>query len=254
MDLKLKGKSAIITGAAYGLGKAICLSLASEGVNVVVNYIGGDKEKAEKTVEFVKEEYGVNAFAIKGDITVEQDVKALFEQTIENFGSLDILINNAGICPISLVKDMSYKEWNSVIDVNLSGTFLTNREMVNTLIGLSKPGVIINIVSPAAFIGSKRGKSHYSASKGGVLSFSISLSKEVAKYGIRVNALAPGMLYTEMTAATLDAEMEKYNNSIPIGRIGQVDEIANVVTFGASEMSGYVTGALIDVSGGLIGR
>jgi 3-oxoacyl-[acyl-carrier protein] reductase len=178
----------------------------------------------------------------------------MFEETLKNFGSVDILINNAGICPITMVKDMSYEEWKSVIDVNLSGTFLTNREMVNTLISLEKPGVIINIVSPAAFIGSKNGKSHYSASKGGVLSFSISLAKEVAKYGIRVNALAPGMLYTEMTAKTLDAQMEQYTSNIPIGRIGQVDEIANAVTFGASEKSGYVTGALIDVSGGLIGR
>ena len=254
MDLKLEGKCALVTGAAHGLGKAICLSLASEGVNVVINYRGSSRQKAETTAEYIKKEYGVKAICLKCDITNEDEVSAMFKEIVNRLGGLDILINNAGVCPISMVKVMSYSEWKTVIGANLDGTFLTSREMINTAIELKKPGVIINIISPAAFIGSSRGKSHYAASKGGVLSFSISLAKEVAKYNIRVNALAPGMLYTEMTAKTLDEEMDKYINSIPIGRIGRVEEIARVVTFIASDLAGYVTGAVIDVSGGLIGR
>lgn len=253
MDLKLNGKSAIVTGGAQGLGKAICISLAAEGVNVAVNY-RSNAPKADETVKELIDVYGVDAFAYKADITVEQEVKDLFETAMQRFGQLDILINNSGVCPVTMIKDLSYEEWQMVMNTNLSGTFLTNREMINVLIDAKRPGSIVNIVSSAAFIGSKRGKTHYSASKGGVLTFTTSLAKEVAEYNIRVNAVAPGLMYTQMTAKVLDAEIDKYNKSIPIGRIATVEEVANVVTLTASDASSYVTGAVVDVTGGMIGR
>lgn len=253
MDLKLNGKSAIVTGGAQGLGKAVCISLAAEGVNVAVNY-RTNEIKAEQTVQEIKERYGVDAFAFQADITEEEKVKALFAAAIQRFGCLDILVNNSGVCPVTMVKDMSYDEWQMVMNTNMSGTFLTNREMINALIDSKRPGSIVNIVSSAAFIGSKRGKTHYSASKGGVLSFTISLAKEVSQHNIRVNAVAPGLMYTQMTAEVLDAEMDKYNKTIPIGRIATVEEVANIVTMTASDASSYVTGAVVDVTGGMIGR
>lgn len=253
MDLKINGKSAIVTGGAQGLGKAVCQCLASEGVNVAVNY-RSSADKAQETVNEIKAAYGVDAFAIQADITAEQDVRNLFAAAKERFGALDIMVNNSGVCPITMIKDTSYEEWKMVIDTNLSGTFLTNREMVNTLIDSGRSGAIVNIVSSAAFIGSKRGKTAYSASKGGVVTFTHSLAKEIAQYGIRVNSVAPGLMYTTMTAEVLDAEEDKYNKTIPIGRIGTVEEVARMVVLTASDVSAYITGALVDVTGGMISR
>ena len=196
----------------------------------------------------------MKAIAIKADITVEDDVKKMFTKILEEFSTIDILVNNSGICPISMVKDMSLAEWESVIKTNITGTFLTCREMVNMLGNLKKAGKIVNIASQSAFNGSSTGKSHYSASKGGVVSFTISLAKEVASQKINVNAVAPGMMYTEMTAETLDKDLKKYERNIPLGRIGKVEETARAVLFLSSDVSDYITGSVIDVSGGIIGR
>ena len=203
MDLNLNNKIALVTGGSRGLGKAICLNLASHGATVAVNY-RQDPAKAKDLITEIKEKYNVKVISVKGDITVEEDVKSIFQEILKEFSKIDILVNNSGICPISMVKDMSLTEWESVIRTNLTGTFLTCREMVNILISQKKPGKIVNIASASAFTGSKNGKSHYSASKGGVVSFTVSLAREVASYGINVNAVAPGMMYTEMTAQTLD--------------------------------------------------
>jgi len=253
MDLGLKGKVALVTGGSHGLGRAICLNLAAEGANVAVNY-RKDPEKARALVDEIGKMYGTAAIAVRGDITAEADVKRIFREVIDRLSGIDILVNNSGVCPISLVKDMSLEEWEGVIKTNLTGVFLTSREMVNALIGMNKPGKIVNIASQAAFNGSKTGKSHYSASKGGVVSFTVSLAKEVAAYGINVNAVAPGMMYTEMTAATLDEKMDRYKKEIPLGRIAGLDEVARVVSFLSSDASSYITGATVDVSGGITGR
>lgn len=253
MDLKLKNKVALVTGGSYGLGKEICLNLASEGVLVAVNF-RRYPERAEEVVSEIKEKYGLKALAVGGDVTKEDDVKRMFAEVIEEFSTIDILVNNSGICPVSMVKDMSLEEWESVMKTNLTGTFLPCREMVNILIDNNKPGKIVNIASQSAFNGSSTGKTHYAASKGGVVTFTHSLSKEVASHGINVNAVAPGMMYTDMTAETLDKNMDRYKKSIPLGRIAELDEVARVVSFLASDASSYITGSTIDVSGGITGR
>lgn len=253
MDFRLKGRTALVTGGTRGLGKAICMSLAQEGANIAINY-KDNIEKANLLASEIKDRYGVSAITVQGNIGCEEDVKHIFTEVLDQFPGMDILVNNAGICPVSMVKDMTLEEWNSVIRTNLTGTFLTCREMVNLLIIRGIPGNIVNISSQAAYNGSKTGKSHYSASKGGVVSFTLSLAKEVACYGIRVNAVAPGMIHTEMTADTLERNMEKYKKEIPLGRIADNEEVARVVVFLASEASSYITGTTVDVSGGIIGR
>ena len=253
MDLGLKGRTALITGGSRGLGKAICMYLAQEGANIAINF-KNNIEKANLLASEIQDRYGVSAITVQGSIYCEEDVKRIFREVTDKFPGMDILVNNAGICPVTMVKDMTLEEWDSVIQTNLTGTFLTCREMVNSLIIRDMPGNIVNIASQAAFNGSKTGKSHYSASKGGVVSFTLSLAKEVAQYGIKVNAVAPGMIYTEMTADTLDKNMERYKKEIPLGRIAEGEEVARVVAFLASKASSYMTGTTVDVSGGITGR
>lgn len=253
MDLGLAGKVALVTGGSRGLGKSICLSLAAEGAWIALNY-RRDETAALEAANEVVENFKTRAICVKGDVTRETDVMQLFAETIATFGHVDILVNNSGICPISLVKDMSLEEWENVIRTNLTGTFLTCREMVNHLLARKSPGKIINIASQSAFNGSKNGKSHYAASKGGVVSLTHSLALEVAASGISVNAVAPGMMYTEMTADLLNSQLKHYEDTIPIKRIATADEVAKVVTFLASDASGYIAGSTIDVSGGIVGR
>lgn len=253
MELAFENKVVLVTGGAHGLGRAICLEFAAEGANIAVNFRRNAKQ-ANELVKEIRHKFGVKASAVQGDITNEADVVRIFEEASKQLSGVDVLVNNSGICPTSLVKDMTLEEWESVIKTNLTGTFLTSREMVKRLLKDNKRGNIVNVASQSAYNGSKSGKSHYSASKGGVVSFTLSLAKEVAAYGIRVNAVAPGMMYTEMTADTLDKNMAKYRAEIPLGRIAEIEEVAKVIAFLASEASSYITGATIDVSGGIIGR
>ncbi len=252
MNLNLGGKTAIVTGGGHGLGRAICLCLAAEGVQIAVNYSSSEKQARQLVDEIGV--HGVKAIAVKGDVSSESDVAALFSITEEKLGAVTLLVNNAGICPVAMIKDMDYAEWKRVLDVNMSGVFLTCREFISRLTASGQAGAVVNVSSLTAYIGSKRGKTAYSASKGGVVTFTTSLAKEVAADGIRVNAVAPGMMYTNMTKDVLDHERDKYDAQIPLGRIGEVEETARVVAFLLSDASSYMTGATIDVSGGMAGR
>jgi 3-oxoacyl-[acyl-carrier protein] reductase len=167
---------------------------------------------------------------------------------------LDILVNNAALCPTCDVKDLTTADWTRTIEVNLTGTFLCSREMVRQLVAAGRPGRIVNISSQAAFRGSTTGHAPYDASKGGIVSLTVSMAREVARHGIAVNAVAPGMMLTEMTAKTLQANRQKYLARIPLGRVGNTSEIADVVVFLASDRAGYMTGATVDVSGGMLMR
>ena len=253
MDLELNHKVALVTGASHGLGKAICLALAAEGANVAVNY-RRNPEKAQAVVAEIEQISGAQAMAVEGDVSREADVARIFRQIEERFSVVDVLVNNAAVCPTCTVEDMTEDQWSRTIQVNLTGTFLCCREMVRRLRAAERGGRIVNVSSQAAFRGSTTGHAPYDASKGGMISFTVSLAREVAQQGIAVNAVAPGMMYTEMTAKTLDANQQKYLVRIPLHRIGKTSEVANVIVFLASNAASYMTGATVDVSGGMLMR
>lgn len=253
MDLHLKDKVALVTGGSHGLGKSICLGLAAEGAKVAVNY-RQRPEKAAAVVKDIQETYAGEAIAVYGDMSSEMEIMKMFPQIAAQFGPLDILVNNAAICPQAWVKDTLAEVWNSVLQVNLTGTFIACREMVKGLIEAKRPGRIVNIASVAAFHGSTSGQAAYDASKGGMISFTVSLAREVAPYGITVNALAPGLMVTDMTEKKYLAQKEKYLARIPLGRFGETEEIADAVVFLCSDRARYVTGTTMNVSGGILMR
>ena len=253
MECNLRGKSAIVTGGSRGLGEAICTRLAGEGADVLLTY-RERREQAESIAAALVTRFGIHAEAFCADVSQEADVAALFAFAAERFGRLDVLVNNAGLCPMSPIVDTSYETWNRVMAVNLGGVFLCCREMVRRAIADETPAVIVNIASATAYLGSQNGKSHYAASKGGVLSFTTSLAKEVAHHHIRVNAFSPGILHTDMTAELLARDLERYQRQIPMGRIATLEEAAGAVAFLAGDASSYMTGAALDFSGGQLGR
>ncbi len=256
MDLFLKGKTALITGGIKGLGKAICESLAEEGVNIIINYRHNANNviKAKEIANHLQNTYDVKAIAIAADITNEFEIKKMFNEAEEKLGEIDILVNNAGICPTSMVSEMPTGIFTKTIETNLIGTFFTCREMSQRLLLKQKKGKIINVASQAAFNGSATGKSHYAASKGGIVAFTVSLAKELAANGTCVNAIAPGMIKTEMVVDTLEKNAERYKKSIPLGRPAEAEEVAVTVTFLASQRADYITGSTLDVSGGVLMR
>ena len=260
MELNLQGKVAMVSGGSHGLGQAICLALAAEKTKVAVNYYRNAEQRvdladaAAGVVDQIAKEHGVEAIAVPADVANESDVEAMFVTIEEKLGPLDVLVNNAAICPTCQVRDMRAEVWRRTVDVNLTGTFLNSREFVKRLLDSGRQGKVVNIASQAAFRGSTTGHSPYDASKGGIVSFTVALAREVARQGINVNAVAPGMIYTDMTAKTIDNDREKYLNRIPLHRIATPEEIAGVVVFLASDGASYMTGATVDVSGGMLMR
>ena len=252
MDLKLRGKKAIITGSTKGIGKAIALSLASEGCQVVVT--GRDKEQLETTVQEIKKASGTIAYPIRIDLQKEGSAEQLLQIGIEILGDVDILVNNAGIWPTSYVTDMQKDEFEKTMYLNLEVPYILSRNAANYFLQEKKKGKIIHIVSQAAFHGSTTGHAHYAASKAGLVAFMISQAREVAKYGININAVAPGMVDTDMVRDNVLKNEEYYKNRIPVGRLARPEEIANIVTFLASEKADYLTGITIDATGGMLMR
>ena len=250
MDLHLKDRVVLVTGAAQGLGKAIALMLAEEGARVGVHY-RRHPEKAEAVVDEIRRRFATPAAAFHADIAQESDVLGLFDQLEATLGPADALVNNAAYCPVGATAELSVDEFNQALHVNLTGTFLVSREMVRRRLAADRPGKIVNISSQAAFRGSQSGKTAYDASKAGIIGFTISLARELARQRINVNCVAPGLMYTEMVAAAIDANPEAFNSRVPLGRIGATEEIAGVVVFLCSDRANYMTGATVDVSGGL---
>jgi len=248
VDLKLKDKVALVTGSARGLGKTICELFAAEGAKVAVC----DMADGTPVAEELSRTYGVKAMAVKCDVTNEADVASMFDQIEKTLGPVDALVNNAAIVsnggPMTRITE---KEWSRMFQVNVGGTFLCSREMVRRLQAARRTGRIVNISSQAAFRGSESGKLAYDASKGAIVSFTIALAREMAPHGINVNCVAPGLMRTEMLAALIDANPDKFNNRVPLKRVGKTEEIAGVVVFLCSERASYMTGATVDVSGGL---
>ena len=255
MDLNLKDKVALVTGGSGGLGKAICLKFAAEGAKVGVNYLCSEKidlvDDADAVVEQIRKTWGTEALAVPADLTVEADVLEMFRLMDEKFAHVDILVNNAAYLPKGPITDCTKEEWDHTFEVNVSGAFLAARELVKRLLADERPGKIVNIVSQAAFRGSTTGHLAYDSSKGAMISFTRALALEVSDRGINVNAVAPGMIKTEMVARTWEQNRQRYLAMIPIKRIALPEEIANLVAFLASDAASYMTGATVDISGGM---
>lgn len=244
----LSGKCAIITGASRGIGKAIALKLASLGANIVLNYRSSEKEAME--VENKIKEMGVEVLSIKGDISKLEEVENLVMKAKEKFGTIDIMVNNAGITKDTLLLRMKEEDFDSVIDINLKGVFNCMKSITPIMIR-QKHGKIINLSSVVGISGNA-GQVNYAASKAGVIGMTKSLAKEVGSRGINVNAVAPGFIETDMTNELGDKFKEEAKKNIPLKRFGEPEDVAEVVAFLASESSNYVTGQVIHVDGGML--
>jgi len=244
----LKNKNAVVTGATRGIGREIAFTLAENGANVAINYRTLN-EDVERLIEKLKS-YGTNIVAVKCDISDEEEVKNFIAESKKQLGSIDILINNAGITKDGLLMRMKEKDFSDVLDVNLKGTFITTREAASIMMK-QRHGKIINISSVVGVIGNA-GQCNYAASKAGVIGFSKSVARELASRNITVNVVAPGFINTDMTGVLPEKVKESMLQGIPLKRIGEPKDIANAVLFLASDLSNYITGQVINVDGGMV--
>ncbi|HGN7117032.1 TPA: 3-oxoacyl-[acyl-carrier-protein] reductase [Staphylococcus aureus] len=240
-------KSALVTGASRGIGRSIALQLAEEGYNVAVNY-AGSKEKAEAVVEEIKAK-GVDSFAIQANVADADEVKAMIKEVVSQFGSLDVLVNNAGITRDNLLMRMKEQEWDDVIDTNLKGVFNCIQKATPQMLR-QRSGAIINLSSVVGAVGNP-GQANYVATKAGVIGLTKSAARELASRGITVNAVAPGFIVSDMTDALSDELKEQMLTQIPLARFGQDTDIASTVAFLASDKAKYITGQTIHVNGGM---
>ena len=243
----LKGKVALVTGASRGIGKAIALALAENGAAVAVNYSSSEASALE-VAEIIRKNGG-RAEIFKARVNVESEVEEMFTAVEKSLGSVDILVNNAGITKDNLLMRMKTEEWDSVIDVNLKGTFLCTRRAVKGMMK-NRYGKIINISSVVGFAGNA-GQFNYSATKAGIIGMTKSAALECASRGIRVNAVAPGFIETDMTASLSDDVKAAYMEKIPLKSLGKPEDIANAVVYLASPLSDYMTGQTLHLNGGM---
>lgn len=246
--MQLKGKTAVVTGGSRGIGKAIALQLAAKGANVVVNYTSS-REAALAVVDEI-EAMGVSGKAVKADVSKGEEVENLVNEVLNTFGSIDILVNNAGIARDNLIIRMTEQEFDEVINTNLKGAFICTKSIARVMIK-QKSGKIINVSSVVGIIGNA-GQSNYAAAKAGLIGFTKSMAKELAKRGINVNAVAPGFIETDMTLKLPEKVKEEFQKNIPLMRAGKPEDIAKVVLFLASEYSDYITGQVIHIDGGMV--
>ena len=244
----LEGKVAIVTGASRGIGRAIATDLAANGAAVVVNYNASATAAAEvvNAIEFV----GGKAVAVQADVSDFQASQQVIKTALETFGHLDILVNNAGTTRDMLLLMMKESQWDTVLDTNLKSVFNCCKAAARPMVRRKKGGRIINISSVSGIVG-QAGQANYAASKAGIIGFTKSLAKELGSRSITVNAVAPGFVLTDLTADLSEDLVNKMLEFIPLGRWGELQEIANVVTFLASDKESYITGEVIQVDGGI---
>jgi len=245
--MEFQDKRVVVTGATKGLGKAIALSFAREGAWVAANYSSDDQSAASLESELA--DLASKFMVLKADVSSRSDVEKMIISVVEKWEYVDILVNNAGIIRDKLLMFLNEDDWDRVIDVNLKGTYLCSRAIIRTMIA-QKFGRIINITSPSALTG-RSGQTNYAASKGGIISFTKSLAKEMARLGITVNAVCPGVIVTPMTENLNRETTCDITSRIPMGRLGQPADVAGAVLFLASERAGYITSQVLAVDGGL---
>ncbi|MEK7369047.1 MAG: 3-oxoacyl-[acyl-carrier-protein] reductase [Planctomycetota bacterium] len=246
--MSLKGKVAIVTGGTRGIGRAIALELARNGADVAFSY-AKNVEKA-KEVEGEIKKLGVKALAMQSDVANFNQSKEMVNNAIKELGKIDLLVNNAGITRDKILMMMSEEDWKAVIDTNLSGVFNCSKAAVVPMMK-QRSGSIINITSVSGLVG-MAGQTNYSSSKAGIIGFTKALAKEVARRGVRVNAVAPGFIETEMVQALDQKYIDEMLKLIPLGRVGKAEEVARVVAFLASDDASYITGHVINVDGGMV--
>lgn len=244
----LKGRCAIVTGSSRGIGKAIAKKLASEGVNIVLNYRSSEEEAIK--VENELKEFGVEVLRIKADISKFEEVEKLIKAAKEKFNKIDIMVNNAGVTIDNLLVRMKEEDFDNVINVNLKGVFNCLKAITPVMLR-QRGGAIINISSVVGLTGNA-GQVNYAASKAGVIGMTKSLAKELGSRGITVNAVAPGFIETDMTHDLNEEYRKKIQQEIPLKRFGTADDVADVVSFLAGDDAKYITGQVIHVDGGMV--
>ena len=245
--LNFEGKTVLVTGSTRGIGRAIVEEFAKHRANVVVS--GTVEEKAQEVANLLAQNYGVKTLGVGMDVSNPQSVEEAFKKIHSTFEGIDILVNNAGITRDTLFLRMKLEDWQKVLEVNLTGTFLVTKQVVRHMTK-KRWGRIINITSVVGFTGNV-GQVNYSTTKAGLVGFTKSLAKELAPRNILVNAVAPGFIETDMTETLKEEIKEEYKRRIPLGRFGKPQEVARVVLFLASPMADYVTGEVIHVNGGM---
>ena len=244
----LKGKNVIVTGATRGIGREIALTLAQNGANIAMNYRNLNSE-VEDLINEIKS-FGVDALAIKCDVSSTNEVENFVKEVKAHYNTIDVLVNNAGITKDGLILRMKEEDFDDVLDVNLKGTFNTTKS-ISSIMVRQKYGKIINISSVVGIAGNA-GQCNYAASKAGVIGFSKSVARELASRNINVNVVAPGYINTDMTKNLPDKVKEEIIKSIPMKKIGNPKEVANLILFLSSNLSDYITGQVINVDGGMV--
>lgn len=244
----LDGKVALVTGASRGIGRAIALRLAKEGAAVAINYAGN--ATAAEEVRGLIEAEGGRAITIQANVADASAVEAMIQQVTEAFGTIDILVNNAGITKDGLLMRMKEEDWDAVINTNLKGIFHCTKA-VTKLMMKKRSGRIVNMASVVGLMGNA-GQANYAAAKAGVIGFSKSVARELASRGITVNMVAPGFINTDMTAVLPDKVKEAMVEDIPLGRMGEAENVADAVLFLVSDQASYITGQVVNVDGGMV--
>lgn len=249
LELQIKGKVAIVTGAGRGIGRACALALAREGASLGINDLD---QKAGQSVKHEVEAMEANAIFVQGNVSEERDIRSLFQAVYKRFGRIDILINNAGISPKLPFYEITPDQFDEVLGTNLKSNFICSKEAFRYMKG-NGWGRIVNLSSLAGLFGGINSAAHYSASKAGIIGLTKTLAKQMGQFNITVNCVAPGRIDTAMTRMLSEEQLNQVIERIPLKRLGTVEEVANVIVFLASEGGSYITGACIEILGGYTG-